>query len=54
MVGDFPLPDWGSSFMIARDNTSIYHLIGYVIVMGLVVSSAGTNVGHELTHRKKK
>tara|TARA_A100001037_G_scaffold64942_1_gene57040 strand:- start:2276 stop:3409 length:1134 start_codon:yes stop_codon:yes gene_type:complete len=53
MVGDFPLPDWASSFMIARDNTSIYHLIGYLFVMGLLVASAGTNIGHELTHRKK-
>ena len=53
MVGDYQLPDWGSSFMIARENTNIYDLVGYVIVMGLLVASAGTNVGHELTHRKK-
>ena len=53
MVGDYPLPEWGSSLMIARDNTNIYDLMGYVLVMGLLVASAGTNVGHELTHRKK-
>ena len=46
MVGDYQLPDWGSSFMIARENTNIYDLVGYVIVMGLLVASAGTNVGH--------
>jgi alkane 1-monooxygenase len=39
--------------MIARADTNIYDLMGYVLVMGLLVASAGTNVGHELTHRKK-
>ena len=53
MVGDMILPDWGRVFMDNRAATTHIHLIGYVIVMGLLVASAGTNVGHELTHRKR-
>jgi len=53
MVGNSSLPEWGDSMVAARENTSIFHLIGYVVVMGLLVGSAGTNIGHELTHRKK-
>ena len=29
MVGDYQLPDWGSSFMIARENTNIYDCLLY-------------------------
>ncbi len=53
MAGDLPLPAWGNSFMAARDATTPIHLAGYIFVMGLMVASAGTNVGHELTHRKR-
>ncbi|MBC8345665.1 MAG: alkane 1-monooxygenase [Candidatus Marinimicrobia bacterium] len=53
MAGPFPLPEWGTSLMDARNGTTIIHLIGYVFVLGLLTASAGTNVGHELTHRKR-
>ena len=53
MAGDLPLPDWGTSLMAVREATTIPHLMGYIIVMGLMMASAGTNVGHELTHRKR-
>ncbi len=53
MVGDMPLPNWGTTFMDNRSATTPFHLVGYLIVMGLLVASAGTNVGHELTHRKR-
>ena len=53
MVGNMPLPQWGSGLMTARDNTTFIHYIGYILVMGLLVASAATNVGHELTHRKR-
>jgi alkane 1-monooxygenase len=53
MSGDSTLPSWGTSLLAARDNTTLLHLAGYVFVTGLLVGAAGTNVGHELTHRKK-
>ena len=52
MAGDLPLPDWGTSLMAVREATTIPHLMGYIIIMGLMMASAGTNVGHELTYRK--
>jgi alkane 1-monooxygenase len=39
--------------MAAREETTFIHLVGYVVVLGLMVATAGTNVGHELTHRKR-
>ena len=53
MAGSLPLPAWGASLMDAREETTFIHLVGYVIVLGLMVATAGTNVGHELTHRKR-
>ena len=53
MVGSLPLPAWGASLMAAREETTFIHLVGYVVVLGLMVATAGTNVGHELTHRKR-
>ena len=53
MVGNMPLPQWGIGLMTARDNTTFIHYIGYILVMGLLVAAAATNVGHELTHRKR-
>ena len=53
MSGDSTLPSWGTSLLAARNNTTLLHLAGYVFVTGLLVGAAGTNVGHELTHRKK-
>jgi alkane 1-monooxygenase len=53
MVGNMQLPQWGADLMTARDNTTFIHYIGYVLVMGLLVASGATNVGHELTHRKR-
>ena len=53
MVGNMHLPQWGADLMTTRDNTTFIHYIGYVLVMGLLVASAATNVGHELTHRKR-
>ena len=53
MAGDIPLPVWGASLMAIREATTIPHLMGYIIVMGLITATAGTNVGHELTHRKR-
>ncbi|MEA1881642.1 MAG: alkane 1-monooxygenase [Candidatus Marinimicrobia bacterium] len=53
MAGNLPLPAWGASLMAVRDGTTFIHLAGYVFVLGLMVASAGTNVGHELTHRKR-
>jgi len=54
MAGSLPLPAWGASLMAAREETTFIHLVGYVIVLGLMVATAGTNVGHELTHRKRE
>ena len=53
MVGNMELPHWGSSLMATRNNTTFIHYIGYILVMSLLVASAATNVGHELTHRKR-
>ena len=53
MSGSLPLPAWGASLMAAREETTFIHLVGYVVVLGLMVATAGTNVGHELTHRKR-
>ena len=54
MAGSLPLPAWGASLMAAREETTFIHLVGYVVVLGLMVATAGTNVGHELTHRKRE
>ena len=53
MAGDLSLPEWGNSLITARVLTTPIHMAGYVFVIGLMVASSGTNVGHELTHRKR-
>jgi len=53
MVGDMTLPEWGNSLIANRKNTIFIHHIGYIVSIGLLVASAATNIGHELTHRKR-
>lgn len=35
----------------ARAQTGVVSIIGTIIVLGVLIAAAGTNVGHELTHR---
>lgn len=41
----------GFDVFAARENTGILSIAGTVLVVGVLIAGAGTNVGHELTHR---
>ncbi len=41
----------GFDVFAARENTGILSIAGTVLVVGVLIAAAGTNVGHELTHR---
>lgn len=41
----------GFDLFQARETVTPLTILGYVIVLGVLVAAAGTNVGHELTHR---
>ena len=50
-IGAFAQSTFGWDLFAARSRTGAFDLFGGAMSAGLIVATAGTNIGHELTHR---